>query len=1193
MWKFIQYEIKFWLKSPMTWILFGINVLLIGAAVASESITIGGSYGSVYKNAPYVVQNYYAFMSIICLFMTTAFMSATALRDYQCNIQQLIFSSPIKKREYFFGKFIGASVIALIPMLSVSVGVIFGSMMPWVQAERFGPFILQGHLVGILGFAVPNVLFISSIIYAVAIFSKNQIVPYMTALGILVLYIITGVLMQDLDNRWLSVVTDPLGFNSLDLASKYYTVADKNSHGVPLRGDLLINRLLWISISLITLFFFYLKFSFSSKSNSKKAKSIENKKIEPVPFLPKSFVAKNANSFSWESLFSLTWFELRAIIKHPTFIIIAIIGLINLLGSIVSFEGNYGAKNYPVTYDIVDRINGSYAIFIIAIIIFYSGQLVWRDREAKMSEIKDATPTQTSIFFLSKFFALCGMLFILQFLSVLLGIAIQTTKGYTNYNFPVYFKLLLGAYYLKYVWLATLALFFHYLINNRYIAYFAVIAFSIVNAFVWNALKINSLLVKYGSFPRIDYSDMNQFSPYQQNVPWYAVYWTLGAAIIAFITYFFYTRGKEENFKLRLAHAKIAFRKFKFSFFLLCFVFISCCSFIYYNTRVLNKFVGENEEESLQIDYEKKYKKYENIPQPTFTHLDYHIDLKPETAEGIVHISCVVKNTSNSTIDKLYITEPQINDSFEVVIPNANLLLNDAKVGFRIYALNKIMQPNDSMKIEYTNYIIRNGFKDQASIKTFAHNGTFFSTEAVLPLFGYISANELDDKFKRIKYKLPVKILAPKLDSTDMNARSKMYFGGLSGYVTTNTIFSTAPDQTAIAPGSLIRSWDSLGRKYFQYQLDRPSVNFYSFLSARYKIVRKIHQGVSLEVYYHEAHAANVPNVLKSLEKSFDYYTKNFGPYYHKQMRIIEFPKYSFFAQSFPGTMPYSEGIGFIADLRKADEDVIDGLYYIVAHEVGHQWWAHQVIGCNMEGSVMLSETFAQYSALMVMEKAYGKNKMKKFLKYELDDYLTARGSESKGEVTLDKTTEQAHVYYQKGSMAMYYLKEMIGEEKVNIALRSLVNKYAYSGSPYPTSLHAIAEFKKVTPDSLQYIIKDLFQDIILFDNRIESVKSKKIGSHQFEVSIETFSEKMRSDSLGTEKVIPLQDYIDIGIFAKSESKTNLGKTLFMKRIKFTQKKNKFTFLINEEPYRAGIDPYNFLVDRIPDDNVKIIKDAN
>jgi aminopeptidase N len=169
------------------------------------------------------------------------------------------------------------------------------------------------------------------------------------------------------------------------------------------------------------------------------------------------------------------------------------------------------------------------------------------------------------------------------------------------------------------------------------------------------------------------------------------------------------------------------------------------------------------------------------------------------------------------------------------------------------------------------------------------------------------------------------------------------------------------------------------------------------------------------------------------MERSLDYYQSAFGPYQFDQARIIEFPGYATFAQAFANTMPYSEAIGFLAD--NSDPDAIDYVFYVTAHEVGHQWWAHQVIGGNVQGGTMLVETMAQYSALMVMEKEYGRDKMQKFLRYELDRYLRDRGGELVAEMPLSQVENQQYIHYRKGSVVMYALRDLIGEDKVNAAL--------------------------------------------------------------------------------------------------------------------------------------------------------------
>ena len=130
--------------------------------------------------------------------------------------------------------------------------------------------------------------------------------------------------------------------------------------------------------------------------------------------------------------------------------------------------------------------------------------------------------------------------------------------------------------------------------------------------------------------------------------------------------------------------------------------------------------------------------------------------------------------------------------------------------------------------------------------------------------------------------------------------------------------------------------------------------------------------------------------------------------------------------------------------------------------------------------------------------------------------------------------------------------------------------------------------FKNVTPDSLQYLISDMFENITLFSNRLLSASYKKIGE-EYEVTMQTTSEKFRADSLGKETAVTITDFVNIGVFAEPEGKAKLGKVLVMQRVKINRKENTYVFRVKEKPYQVGIDPYNYLIDRIPDDNLKKI----
>lgn len=127
----------------------------------------------------------------------------------------------------------------------------------------------------------------------------------------------------------------------------------------------------------------------------------------------------------------------------------------------------------------------------------------------------------------------------------------------------------------------------------------------------------------------------------------------------------------------------------------------------------------------------------------------------------------------------------------------------------------------------------------------------------------------------------------------------------------------------------------------------------------------------------------------------------------------------------------------------------------------------------------------------------------------------------------------------------MYYLKEMIGKENVNIVLRAFLDKFKYAAPPYPVSTDLIDEFRKQTSDSLQYIIDDLFWDITLFENRTASADAVELGDGKYEVS----SGKLKADGQGKETAIALNNWMDIGAFARPEGQRKYGKTLYRKRV--------------------------------------------
>lgn len=406
-------------------------------------------------------------------------------------------------------------------------------------------------------------------------------------------------------------------------------------------------------------------------------------------------------------------------------------------------------------------------------------------------------------------------------------------------------------------------------------------------------------------------------------------------------------------------------------------------------------------------------------------------------------------------------------------------------------------------------------------------------------------------------------------------------FGPDSNFITYHSVVSTSPNQIAISPGYLVREWQQNGRMYFEYSMGSTRIqNFFSYVSGDYAIKRDKWNNVNLEIYYLRSHTFELDKMMGAAKLGLDYYTKNYGPYQFSQFRVIEFPRYRAFAQSFPNTVPFSEGIGFIGRLERPED--IDFTWFVTAHELAHQWWGHQLVGGYEKGSNMMSESLAEYSALRVMQHKYGDDHMRRFLKHELDGYLRGRAGEVRREPPLVLVQNEPYVWYQKGAMAFYALSDAIGEDKLNAALKEFLNKWKMNGPPYPDTRDLVESLRKQTPADLQYMITDMFETITLYDNKTVSAKVQPMPDHKYKVTMVVEARKLRANGEGAETEIPIHDLIEVGVF---KGKKDFERPLHTEKVWITQPRTTLEFIVNEPPTRAAIDPYSKLIDRDPEDN--------
>lgn len=1200
----IRFELYYRFRRPATYIYFAIMFLMAFGAIAWENLTVGGGTGQVKENAPVVIS---LGMIILCaipgFFLASGIMGVPVLRDFQHKTFPMFFTSPVSTGQYLAGRYIGSMLTTIFVFSGMVFGYMLGSVMPWLDADKMLPFNIWHFIQPFLLFVIPNVILSGTLFFMGGALSKRLLFVFVQGVGLLTLYIITSNIGDELDNRTLSALLDPIGLNLTSVVSQYWTVAERNTQLFSVAGLVLWNRMLWLIVAvgsyLLTQKFF--NYKITAGKRKKKASETTGRTVTPARKNISLITPTIQDGFQTNLIrvFNLSKLYFREIVFSIPFIAITLMGVIMLIINAIDFNTMYGTDVYPTTYSVLELIS-EFNLFLVILIIFYTGELIWRERDIQMNQIYDALPSPNFVGLVSKFLGFMYVsLVILTFLMVT-GVMIQAAKGYFNFQIPVYISYLFTDNLFFIALYTLLAMFVQVVVNQKFLGHALVILIFMMMFFMFPEMGLEHRMFRFGNMGLGNFSDMNAYGHYVPSFSWFTVYWFGFALILFALSVLFAIRGTDAILKTRAKLAKLRFSRPVIAFTLAAVIMFSASGcYVFYNTNILNEYRNSDEEKELQVNYEKTLKKYQDIPQPRIVDTYLEVDIFPYQRDFDVEGYYVLKNKTHVPIDKIHIQHaPQTGMKISTLtfdrmdsIQGKDIVITESYPEFKyfVYEFEPALQPGDSVKMNFTGEFRTQGFVESGSNTEVVFNGTFFNN-TYFPSIGYDPDGEISDKDDRKEYDLPEK--ERMRERNDTTGHKINLIGDDADHIRFEIVMSTSSDQIAIAPGYLQKEWSEGDRKYYHYKMDQPMFNFYSMLSARYEVMKEVYEipgagPVNLEIYYHKGHEYNLDRMMEAMKHSLTYYSDNFSPYQHRQMRILEFPRYATFAQSFANTVPFSEAIGFILNIG---EDDVDMAYYVTAHEMAHQWWGHQVTEASVKGSSMLSETLSQYSALIVMKEKYRPELMQKFLRHELDRYLRGRATETLKEQPLALVERQAYIHYRKGSLIMYALQDYISEDSVNSALKRYVDDWAFREDRYPTTDILLDYFREVTPDSLQYLITDMFETITLFENRVKEAEYQGLDGGKYRVSMDLETIKYRADSLGNESEIPIRDWIDIGVYGENaQGKDTL---LYLQKHRITEKETHIEVEVNQKPVKAGVDPINILIDRNPGDNVKRLEEV-
>ncbi|HEU0079887.1 MAG TPA: M1 family aminopeptidase, partial [Longimicrobiaceae bacterium] len=709
----------------------------------------------------------------------------------------------------------------------------------------------------------------------------------------------------------------------------------------------------------------------------------------------------------------------------------------------------------PITYA------SDYRMIVPLLIVFFAGELVWRERDAGVSESVDATSVPDWVLFLGKLLGLGLVLAALMATMSAAGMLAQAIMGYHDFQPGVYLQLLFGLQLPEYLLFAVLAFLVHAVVNHKHVGLLAALVayFCIIFA---PRLGIEHGLLVYGSGPGWSHTDMRGFGRSLGPWLWFKLYWAAWALLLAVAARLFWVRGREAGFGARLEIARRRFTRATVGVAATAVgLVLGVGGFIFYNTNVLGEYRSSSETAARRAEYERRFGRYEGIPQPEPAGTKLHVEIYPDRGAATVTGAYRLVNRHAVPIRSVHLATAAGVETRVTVDRPATRVLADDELRHSIYALREPLQPGDSLTLGFEVRHEPRGFRNEGAANAsgagdaILPDGTHF-TSGLLPRIGYQPGRELTSADDRREQGLPRQVTFPTPDDVDPDLAA----GAGSVF---EAVVGTDADQVAVAPGTLRRTWTRAGRRYFHYASDVPIGGQLVFFSADYTVHRERYRDVEITVFLHPSHTANLHRVLRSARASLDYYTTRFGPYPHRFLQFIEQPG-NFMGMGVDGSGVVTGGEGFF--LLNPRGEGLDVAFEVVAHEVAHLWWGGQLRYAPAEGAIVISESLAWYSAMQVVEEARGREQLRQFMRVMREPSPPP----IRTGLPLLRAMDP-YAGYRKGAFAMYALSRYMGEERVNGALAGLLREKAGS---LATTLDLYRELQAAAPDSLRPLLHDL-----------------------------------------------------------------------------------------------------------------------
>lgn len=1213
----LKFEVQLHTRTIGFWVAL-VLMFAVGLLFSShEDFAIGVAGGERVKvNGAIPIAITISAFSLLSIFFAAVFVVTGVMRDDVHNSVEVMHATPVSTRDMLLSRMLGVWLVTVLSLTGLVLGTMAGPFMPWADAETFKAFNLVHYLQPFVFFVVINALLVAGIYTAIAVITRNRALVYVSAVGLLVLYLLGGVIAGEDPADWVAALVDPFGTTALAVETQFWPAAEQNENMAPANGWVGLNRLVF---GVLGLALFGASFLLSTRGIVlRKTK----RRVEDGPDELPTQVSPVQPSFGMGHTFLTFWtrlkFEYLTTVKSVAFMILIGIALVLFLFTLIVITVMGASTTLPTSQFMSQVALGSLLFPMLIIMVFFGSDIMWRDRTANLHGILDATPVRSVSLLLAKWGALAALLLTIILGLLLAGMVAQLIMGAGIVPVVPSTFLAIGivSFFVGFFFQGMLVMFIQNFMPGRIIGMLVAAGILAGLIFFIGQLPFYHPLMNFGDAGAGRYSEMAGFSN-PEGFWWEFAYWWGAILMLGAVSIWVWRRGNQVGLLDRLRSVGK-----RMSGGTLATAALGLALFLGFGYAGLQSYSAQNylnsdQREARRAEFETLVGDFWQSPEPRITNVKVSADFYPSAQTAEFRGEYRIDNPFDEPIIRTTVfSGVGLENIFALNIEGAIMVTDEERADElrEVHEIQEIefsppLQPGESRRVTFTTQFQAPTLTDGSDI---ARNGTFVNNTEALLTFGNLEAGFLTDPDVRRKHGLGERVQWP--DREDKAARRYHLltaFSGFADYVNFEAEVCTDEGQIPVAPGKFRSETTRDGRHCRTYQSINPILNFFSFLTADYAVRRDVWDNpdgddVALEIYFHPAHDYNIDLMIEAMKTSLDVYTETFSPYAYAQLRIMEFP-YSSFAQAFAGTVPFSENIGFVQSAGDAsDPKRVDFATYVTMHEIGHQWFAHQLVGAYAKGSNVLSEGLTENATMLAYEEHYDFAKARRVHEERATrQYLAQRTFERDTEPVLAEAEGQPYLNYNKTSWVMWGMRQIMGNEPVQTSLKRFLNEHhARNGAPYPTTLELIETFKAEIDPKYHGLIDDYWNQItfwdLKFDGDVTVTPNGNGNGNGYDVTIPIeLDKKYASEEDGRETSITeidgadLNEWVQIGFYAENP-KDDLGvNPISLETVRIDEVKRTLTLNVSEKPSYVVLDPNRALIERNVNDNRATVEEAD